>query len=74
MRFNEYITHLLTIRKISDYPIGEFNENVGLLRLQDIQLYEPYIMNFMEKLFKLQIDKTNSKKGNLRKKEKEVKY
>ena len=74
MRFKEYITHLLTIRNISDYPIEDINENVGLLRLQDIQLYEPYIMNFMEKLFKLQIDKTNSKKGNLRKKEKEVKY
>ncbi len=52
MDLKDYIQELLLIMKVSEIPINEINAKVGLLRLQDICLYEPCLQYAREKFLR----------------------
>jgi hypothetical protein len=61
MDFVEYLGELLLIMKTSKAPINEMNVYIGLLRLQDIELYEPCLQYAREKARRKRLIKNNSR-------------
>ncbi len=60
MELKDYLKELFLIYKISRLPLEEINANVGYLRLLDISLYEPCLLNYEREIYNM--DKMDQKK------------
>lgn len=52
MDFKDYINRMLLIIKISKLPIDDINAEIGFLRLQNIDYYEPCLQYIKEKFLR----------------------